>query len=727
MKVVRLTLYYFKWVLLVLALSGCNPFSKPSISSRDSSSGGGNFDTPPPSIGGGSITLSVEKLYPVNGAGWLKYISAGTSGTTMYDRVDAACVGTESGDINACIHGGDKLKVSVSQYSSCSGLELTDSESVFAWSCFIKSGQVVFYSTGFKSGKGMSDLIDFTSKDWKSMSVSLYQSSVLKGQSVSQKWWTTSANPIVDLPDSSASAVVLSGYASGTILIASANMNSKGYGVDQDSIAVVTKSGVSINLTGSTQNCNYNDGETTTGVNSLALFCLGSQKYIWFEGEFNDPSHASDPMFSLYAIKFSTFNKFTVNNGPNGNLVYSVNSDYNRYSSVKVQNFTGTWSLFMYTNSSYNYLYDFTISKVLSTSYYSLVDFDSTSNRNVLTKATFSQHTRSTVNVGGSNNILTDIVNIAGERFLVSGSKNTLSHVSSYAMSSVGLMIDPNGGPAPTMNTINQIFSGYSYFAVIFNGSAQTLASQMSIYTDVAWALGYYMTTNTDSKFTNSLIMSDSSSGNNCYINAGSNQGLVDGTCAMSGLSDGLKITYPVATTLSPVYGAVAGSEAANVSSQPSGFVSATAITDFVNFSNRFRAWVDSSTNSGMCDGSKTCSILDIRFRSADTVFRNTSGDGQTQNTAFVAGATCPAAVHGNKVLVDQSDSARTFLINAQEIIGDGLGNDNGLCESGEACLYSPNFGAYQGEGDYKNNGTCVFQNGTVTNVIMYAYPTNGI
>jgi len=716
-------------VFLMMLIVGCNPFKSSEVNSRTPGSGGGNFDSAPPSVGGGSsITLTVEKLYPVNGSSWLKYISAGTSGSTQFDRVDTACAGSESGNINACFHGGDKLKITISQYSSCSGLEITDSESVFIWSCFVKSGQAVFYSTGFKSGKGLGDLIDFTAKDWKSMSVSLYQNSVLKGQSVSQKWWSTSTNPIVDLPDSSATAQVITGYSPGTILIASANMNSRGYGIDQDSVAIVTKPGSSINLTGSAQNCNYTDGETNTGANALALFCLGAQKYIWFEGEYNDPSNASDPLFSLYAIKFSTFHKLTVNNGPNGNLIYAVNSDYNRYTSFKVQKFVGTWSLLMYTNSSYNYFHDLTIAKVLSTSYYSLVDLDSNSHRNIITKATFAQHTRATVNVFGTNNILTDIVNLAGDRLSIAGNKNTISHMSSYAMSTAGLQIDPQGGPAPTMNTINQVFSGYNLYPVFFNGSTDTLASQLSIFTDAFWSLGFGMTNNTDSKFTNALIMSDSTHSNNCDVSGGVNQGLVNGTCAITGLSDALKITYPAGTTLTPVYGAIAGADTANPSSQPSGVVSASAITDFVNFSNRFRGWVDTAPSGiGPCDGTKNCAVFDIRFKSTDIIFRNTSGDGQNQNSAFVANAACPSAVHGNKAIVDQSDDARTFLINAQEIISDGIGNENGLCESSEACIYSPNFGAYQGDGDYKANGTCNFQNGTVSNVIMYAYPTNGI
>ena len=65
------------------------------------------------------------------------------------------------------------------------------------------------------------------------------------------------------------------------------------------------------------------------------------------------------------------------------------------------------------------------------------------------------------------------------------------------------------------------------------------------------------------------------------------------------------------------------------------------------------------------------------------------------------------------------------FLINASEIFFDNIGDDDGLCESNEACLYSPNFGIDQGSGDYSNN-TCLFVNGSnITNVTMHAYPLN--
>ena len=69
--------------------------------------------------------------------------------------------------------------------------------------------------------------------------------------------------------------------------------------------------------------------------------------------------------------------------------------------------------------------------------------------------------------------------------------------------------------------------------------------------------------------------------------------------------------------------------------------------------------------------------------------------------------------------------------MHAFELVNDPLhnptGNDNGLCESGEACVYAPNIGAYQGEGALDFSRRCEFRNGLVSDVTLYSYPANGI
>ena len=70
------------------------------------------------------------------------------------------------------------------------------------------------------------------------------------------------------------------------------------------------------------------------------------------------------------------------------------------------------------------------------------------------------------------------------------------------------------------------------------------------------------------------------------------------------------------------------------------------------------------------------------------------------------------------------SNCETTFLRNAVEIPGDGVGNDNALCESGETCLYTPNIGSYQGHGNVVSAGN--FTSGTLTGITLMKYATNG-
>ena len=151
------------------------------------------------------------------------------------------------------------------------------------------------------------------------------------------------------------------------------------------------------------------------------------------------------------------------------------------------------------------------------------------------------------------------------------------------------------------------------------------------------------------------------------------------------------------------------------------------SIQDFFKFDQPTRRWVNSADYYQTCATGMTCVIFDYAMKSTDTLVRNKSGDFTNENSAFPTNSTdpCPAEVHGNKALTNQHSVVNTYLQHAFEIVGDEIGDDNGLCESNESCIYSPNPGAYQGHGDYRSK-TCAFQNGTISNVKMYAYPNNG-
>ncbi len=113
---------------------------------------------------------------------------------------------------------------------------------------------------------------------------------------------------------------------------------------------------------------------------------------------------------------------------------------------------------------------------------------------------------------------------------------------------------------------------------------------------------------------------------------------------------------------------------------------------------------------------------MEWRLKNTSSIIYNNSYAVTTANSNFVAGANCPTAVGGNVATTDQDSN--TYLLNAIEVLFDFDGDDDGLCESNETCLYAPNFGAYQGEGQVSS---CNFQNGTVIDVNMFGYDQNGI
>ena len=232
---------------------------------------------------------------------------------------------------------------------------------------------------------------------------------------------------------------------------------------------------------------------------------------------------------------------------------------------------------------------------------------------------------------------------------------------------------------------------------------------------------------------------------------------------------------YTVATTslsLSSVFnsgGKVTGGDSVNLSDNSSGASTYGAITDWFDFEHTFRVWgsLGSAGSTLFPDASLTapctgpsgtnCAIQDFSLDSGDIKLLGRSGDGVNLNETFVAGGACPTQVHGNQVVStapycrttpapfyddsvlapDYTSSpactaagnvwvavpSRTFLKNAIELMLDGVGDDDGLCESNERCLYTPNFGAYQGHGDLN---TCTFVDGVITGVTMYGHALNG-
>lgn len=136
---------------------------------------------------------------------------------------------------------------------------------------------------------------------------------------------------------------------------------------------------------------------------------------------------------------------------------------------------------------------------------------------------------------------------------------------------------------------------------------------------------------------------------------------------------------------------------------------------DWFGFSDVYRGWgqdkASALTQSNCSSSQPNCRIFDYSLSASDSTIRGI----------------LPQPSDGNQVVTHtwSNGSSTTFLINAYEIFGDGLGNDNWLCETNEACVYTPNMGAYQGHGPLVPVGT-IGAGGTVQNIALQAYSVNG-
>lgn len=202
--------------------------------------------------------------------------------------------------------------------------------------------------------------------------------------------------------------------------------------------------------------------------------------------------------------------------------------------------------------------------------------------------------------------------------------------------------------------------------------------------------------------------------------------------------------------------------------SDDTGAAALTAITDWHRFDNRFRGWAKAYrigpdtpnpydggvafygwpdvAARGPCVGATArCEVFDYSLRgvqpadagpgsggASDVYLRNrlatpTSGDQAITHVfgGYQLNQTACAELPGATWNAAAMRCSVTFLENATELIEDGVGNDNGLCESNERCVVTRNHGAYQGHGALLPDSV-IGAGGAVSNVTLLRYEFNG-
>ena len=211
--------------------------------------------------------------------------------------------------------------------------------------------------------------------------------------------------------------------------------------------------------------------------------------------------------------------------------------------------------------------------------------------------------------------------------------------------------------------------------------------------------------------------------------------GLEDGTCANEGPSD--STPTGLLSAISSFAGRVLVDDTISQFDTNGGRSSAGNSVDWINLENNRRTWGQDGTGYGdvtvqsACTGSEDCRIWDWTLLTSDTAIRDVvplpTGDDVRTHVWSVSGASsqmdCDEFTPGGLFNGTTMECETTYLISAMEIVGDEIGNENGLCESNETCIYGPNIGYYQGHGSLQME---TFTAGTLTDITLMSYDTNG-
>ncbi len=183
-------------------------------------------------------------------------------------------------------------------------------------------------------------------------------------------------------------------------------------------------------------------------------------------------------------------------------------------------------------------------------------------------------------------------------------------------------------------------------------------------------------------------------------VRIGGNGTIGQGDCQIDGASS---CTIAGATVTSAVGG---GSYTVGAGAT----VAYDAISDWFP-SDLFRAYLRTSMFGPACQSGNDCLAYDFRLTAAGP-------DASIMRGANALPSAADVLTHA------WTDGSVSHLRHATEIAGDGIGNDDALCEGGEMCRHSINIGAYQGSGALVPAATLTLPSGVAT---LVAHEETGV
>ena len=662
-----------------------------SLLSACSSGGGGGGGNSNPNVPLVDLA-AVQAFFGINGKDWNDYVQ----GVDLKTATDTACVAATDA---ACIHAGEVRIVEAKGKTSCAGLTAADALNAFHWICDDSSGVARFISTGLNDGKHLSTLIDFANTAWKSNKVTVYVNGQAWGATPMSVWWDNLVDNANVNADVNFGAFLLNSEKTIYVLSNSFTLpNDFHYEILASKVGFVIAPDAVLHA---------------DDLMSADPIVVSNLDFIWLEGNVKGNINVSYEI-DLSNVRFSRLDNIFVSNGDRGIDLYK--SSHNLFTNIKASNHS-TIGIDIRNESHHNLLFGLTLSDNddIGLSIASLLA-PTGSDNNVILSLTATNNSSSGIEFNSNTN----------SNLLVAATiTNSYAPISIYQA---------------TNSTIVGGLTANGFDGIWFEQSTNTTFSDLTDSNNTQY--GVYSINNTNTIFLNEVQLGNNST-SDCFVDVA-----VDGTCSVVTSSNSANLTQSdTITTANSFVGKVLVDDKTNASDKGTTSTSfppdtnALAAFDWTHFANPFRAWgiedgldFPSATQQGQWNLGEG-RIWDWSLSVGDTMVLNklsypstNAGNNTLTQVWTTSGATdtamCKAEVPGSVWNTDHCETI--FLNHAIEITNDGIGNNNGLCESGETCLYTPNMGSYQGSGKLISAGDFV-DGAILTGITLLKYQNNGV
>lgn len=621
------------------------------------------------------------------------------------------CSASTSGKYGQCANGGMWRKIPTNE-SSCANLTLSESApgNWLNWRCKVVSGSATFYSVGLRDETRLADLIDVsnapTSYSWKTKTVSISKNGRAIHHSPATAWWDD--NDLAPLPNSSSATQTLN--TADKIFVQNSNVSSsKGYYLAQDGIGIVVMPGFSMKFSAinTFNNCSLS-GNTTAITTRCGLFT--DKKFHWIEGEFD--SDAADTGLAYHFLgngahrslfRYASFVRGTDYAqalhcyGCKGLLMQRSRMAHTEEGFVGDYQGANASSHILITESIFSGIENSAVGFFGHSSY----------------PGTDNGVTRSVIVGSGAN-----AVNTGGAGVNTHNAPNTYAHLITMAQMNTRGFYYSQSNYVSASQVLALSNSGRLFVVDTSSGSPNHLRFAQIM----SWLHGTPDATNyvfqLDAAGTS---LTANLSGNLWHNHAGTYAAYTPDYNAFSNSAGGGS-GWTQTNLATSVAGSIVGQASSDSVASGVTFTYSPSMI-LARFENPFRAILKdalitstSIPSKGTCTGG-TCRLFDYRIKNSDSEVRNKLG-------TFTPGAACPASL--SDAAYSTQGVSNKYLYNAAEVLFDGNGDEDGLCESNEECIYQPNVGAYLGEGSM-HSSACVFTDGAnFQNIKMYGYATNG-